>query len=539
VYQAGSAWLRSHRGLPLPATVGLVAMALAALGLVPLPLLVEARLSWIASLLFSVATLLAARRTARRFWWAIGVNACAIGTGYLIQLVTTTSPAHVVAGPVTLVLGGLGVLALIAVMLSYPMRIDSRRARFCFWLDMATVMVGAGAFGWYLSDPGDDVRSGILTILTGPVVMLVAVFAIAKLLIAGRPPFSLWPGVLGACAAATGGLLAVAGPSLVAQGHGGWYFALSALGDAFMTIAAWTQCVRIESQPDALERRRRHYSALPYVALAGTFALLSVALSNRGLDARTWTVLGGAVFSTGLVVMRQLASFAENAHLLGELDDKVRELHETEAVLRAALHERDALAGRLHDMAFYDSLTGLANRSLFQDELTAALGIGRGEHGDVVVMLLDLDDFKPINDRFGHAAGDEVLCEVARRLRDCVRRSDTVARLGGDEFAVILHDPLPSCVTAVAQRILTAVSRPCRVGGVPMSVGVSIGLASNASADGGGDGGAERLLRHADDAMYQAKRNGKNSFRVYGESAPAEDPPEFVPAPTGPAPATV
>jgi diguanylate cyclase (GGDEF)-like protein len=509
----------------LPALIAVVAISLATLVAAPLAPMAQARVSWLLSLLFSAGTIIAAWHTARRldagnparrFWWAMNTNACAIGIKFGIQFVTAQRPADGASGPAVQALGGFGALALVVIMLTYPLRIESRRERVCFWLDLATVMVGAAAFGWYLTDPTADLGAGLLRILTGPVIMLVAVFAVAKLLIAGRPPFGVWPGLLGAAAATTGGVIAVLGQWQETPDYSNWYFALSALGDAFLMIATWVQWLQIKSNPDALERRRRPFSTLPYVAVAGTFVLLTVALEDRGLDDRTWTVLAGAVCSTGLVVLRQLATFAENARLLDKLDLKVRELHEIEAVLRSALHERDALANRLHDMAFYDGLTGLANRSLFHDELAVALTDG-GHPPDTVVMLLDLDDFKPINDRFGHAAGDAVLREVARRIRDCVGRRDTAARLGGDEFAVILRDRDPESVVALAQRMVTEVSRACWVDAVPLTVGVSIGLACARP----GQVDAERLLNHADTAMYRAKKNGKNSLHVYQDSEPA------------------
>jgi diguanylate cyclase (GGDEF)-like protein len=225
-------------------------------------------------------------------------------------------------------------------------------------------------------------------------------------------------------------------------------------------------------------------------------------------------VPAGAGISTGLVVARQLASFIDNARLLGELDTKVRELHETETVLRAALEERDGLATRLRELAFQDSLTGLANRALFYDRLGEALLRARRHGRQVVVMLLDLDDFKPINDRFGHAAGDAVLKEVALRLRGCLRETDTVARIGGDEFAVLLDDPHAGGVDAVAQRIAAAVREPCWVDGERIAVGVSIGVAFDQS----GDADTDRLLSDADAAMYAAKGSGKGGHQTFASS---------------------
>jgi diguanylate cyclase (GGDEF)-like protein len=498
----------------LPGLVALVSLVLATLVLAPLSPFAAARTSWTASVVFAIGTVLLSRSTAkrleagnpaRRFWWAMGASGFAAAVGYLFQLGIVGDPSDLSVRPINLALVGVGTLVVVVVMLTYPLRIRSRRERACFWLDMATVMVGAGAFGWYVADPSGDAQSVVLTVLTGPVVMLVAVFAVAKLLVAGQPPFSLWAGVIGAGAPVMGVLLVGVGPVLLEHGYFNWFFAISALGDAALMLACAVQRAQIVADPRVLERRRRRpYSILPYVAVAGTFALLAVAFRASGHDGRTWAVMGGAVFCTGLVVVRQLASFAENAHLLGEL--------------QATLDERNELASRLHDMAFSDGLTGLANRSLFHDRLSSAMARSARDGSEVVVLLLDLDDFKPINDNYGHAAGDAVLRAVSERLRECVRTCDTVARLGGDEFAVILHEPSAESVSVIAERIVTAVGQPCWFDDVSLTIGVSIGIATSQP----GEHDTDRLLGLADAAMYQAKADGKNSYRAYDMPRPDE-----------------
>lgn len=510
-----------RRGSAVPLTVlamsAMVAFHLAA----PIALPTNARLSWSASVLFSVGTIAAARHTvrrlpagdpARRFWWAFAANAALIGVGYIVQLLTATDD-QLAVGNITGVLGGLGAAVVVVVMLTYPLQVHSRREKICFWLDMATVMVGAAAFGWYFSSPSAGLRADLLSLLTGPVVMLVCVFAVAKLLISGRPPFSAAAGMIGAGAAVAAGIGAVLGPGWLAHGRGTWVVALSALGDALVTIAALVQIRQLDNNPGAPARtRRRPYSTLPYVALAGTFFLLSIALNDRGLDSRAWSVLAGLALCTALVVARQLAAFADNARLLVAVDTKVRELREAQVVLHAALRERDELADRLRDMAFHDDLTGLANRALFHDRLAAALARVRRHHGQVVVMALDLDDFKPINDRYGHAAGDAILRETAQRLRGCLRETDTVARLGGDEFAILLDDLLLTSLAMVAERIIASMRQPCVVNGVALTVGISVGIArapiEGCTVDG--------LLHEADLAMYEAKDRGKNTYAVRG-----------------------
>ena len=150
--------------------------------------------------------LLPADDPARRFWRAYGFAALAVGIGYLVQLIVTAHgpvpPALMLGGPVTAALLGVAALTVVIVMCTYPLQISSRRGRACFWLDMATVMVGAAAFGWFFSarpaSAGAALGAELLVVLTGPVMMLVAVFAVAKLLIAGQPPFTVAAGLLGA-----------------------------------------------------------------------------------------------------------------------------------------------------------------------------------------------------------------------------------------------------------------------------------------------------------------------------------------------------
>jgi diguanylate cyclase (GGDEF)-like protein len=153
---------------------------------------------------------------------------------------------------------------------------------------------------------------------------------------------------------------------------------------------------------------------------------------------------------------------------------------------------------RLHHQASHDTLTGLANRGLFATRLTDAL---RGAVSrSVSVALMDLNDFKSVNDTLGHAAGDQLLVAAAERLRRSVRAGDTVARLGGDEFAVLLADANDGEVDNVVARIIAAFSEPVDVGGSDLHMAASIGIAVN-----DGPVSASELQRRADVAMYAAK----------------------------------
>ena len=173
--------------------------------------------------------------------------------------------------------------------------------------------------------------------------------------------------------------------------------------------------------------------------------------------------------------------------------------------------ERKAFEDELRHQAFHDSLTGLANRALYEDRLQHALARSLRERHSLAVLFLDLDDFKTINDSLGHRAGDALLKGIAARIDPLLRPSDTAARLGGDEFAVLLDGVNGETqARAIARRILDALQAPFTVDDRILNVTASIGFALN---DGATD--ADELLRNADIAMYAAKATGKNSVHTF------------------------
>jgi diguanylate cyclase (GGDEF)-like protein len=178
-------------------------------------------------------------------------------------------------------------------------------------------------------------------------------------------------------------------------------------------------------------------------------------------------------------------------------DDELGELARTFNAMAEAL---DASRQELARQATRDALTGLRNRAALADATAEG-----------TVVFVDLDDFKAVNDNLGHHAGDELLCEVARRLEACVRSTDVPVRLGGDEFAIVLPGVDQPGAERLADRILLELSLPFAVGGTEVNVGASIGIAGAGDAPGGLD----QALRRADAAMYAAKKHGKRRWVAF------------------------
>jgi diguanylate cyclase (GGDEF)-like protein len=176
--------------------------------------------------------------------------------------------------------------------------------------------------------------------------------------------------------------------------------------------------------------------------------------------------------------------------------------------------ERRRAERELEHLAYHDRLTGLPNRTLLEEHLGVALArAGRHGHG-VALLFLDLDDFKLVNDGFGHAAGDELLRDVAKRLQAVTRATDLLARQGGDEFLLLvtdLGDDADALAASVAGKLETALQEPFQLAGTSLDVRASIGVSifPRDAED------AEALMRHADAAMYQAKNAGRGRVQVF------------------------
>ncbi|MDR2550914.1 MAG: diguanylate cyclase [Desulfobulbus sp.] len=176
--------------------------------------------------------------------------------------------------------------------------------------------------------------------------------------------------------------------------------------------------------------------------------------------------------------------------------------------------ERQEAAELIRYMANHDPLTNLPNRNYFRRRLPQAISLARRYGRILCLLFIDLDRFKPINDQFGHGVGDIVLMQVAERLRSVLRTSDSVCRLGGDEFVILLESTEAlDGATLVAQKVIESLNEPIEAGDHVCFIGASIGI-SVFPLD---CQDAETMLRHADIAMYEAKKKGRNCWQLYAE----------------------
>jgi diguanylate cyclase (GGDEF)-like protein len=260
----------------------------------------------------------------------------------------------------------------------------------------------------------------------------------------------------------------------------------------------------LQSPDDLLEVLRTHTRA---VVLSGGADLREEPPSDREIGARVST-------STGDVWLVAPARNRARASV-----DADRKALEALATVGEQAFARLTMVDEMGRLARHDSLTGLPNRTLFLDRVEQAVARSRRQERQIAVLFLDLDGFKSVNDRFGHAAGDELLNTVAERLLGCVREGDSVARLGGDEFAVLLEEAgRPEDVQILSRRLLEALRSEIVIAGHDVVVGTSIGVAIAAPGDD-----AAALLRNADMAMYRAKAMGKNRDFVYQPSLREEN----------------
>jgi diguanylate cyclase len=510
-------WWSRDRGLVGIVVAALVTVLVYGPDLIPMPALGVVAWSTVSVVevivvrqCFRIARLPAIGPSVRRFHLLVGWACVAFTTSCLVQLgialLWPNDPRVIAGSPLQVMFQACGAAILTTAMATSPLGLAGRRERIRFWLDAAVVLVGVGLFAWQLGgySAADTRPAELVRALIGPAGFMVIAFGLVKLSLGGNVLFSRAAGVLAAVTAVLISVDAVLTQRMVDAGHPSWPNGLGMLANLLLLAALRIQHRQLRMGGFGTRRDNRDpYSRLPYLAVGASYALLIWALADEGLTLRAWVVLGGAIVGSALVVARQLAAFADNDDLLAKLNAKVEELAEARDVLQRAVLQRDGLAERLRHLAYHDSLTGLANRTMFRERLQAALTSGEAP----TVLIIDLNDFKPVNDQHGHNAGDQVLQAAALRLSRCVRDSGTVARLGGDEFGAVLTDPAVD-IGELVERMELMIVQPVRVGAgaarAEVRVRASFGWATAEPGESMSD-----LLHRADLAMYADKAFSK------------------------------
>jgi diguanylate cyclase (GGDEF)-like protein len=414
----------------------------------------------------------AAAGPVRRFWsvLAAAMALCFVGDTVQTVLLLIGAPGiTVVGGSVQLACVAVAQLAVTVVMLVHPAADQRGRIRLARWLDSATVLVGGGVVAWCFAAGAGATRAAAM-------VAAVTAFAAVKMVLSGNAPMHRMAALPMVAA------VVLLGAGLVFPPTGMVLFTPVLASPLIVSGPRIQQALtRLSANPFGA-RRRKPYSLAPYAAASAVFAALVITLP-AGAYARLWVAVLGAISVVALVVARQLVAFHDNAVLVDEL------------------RRQEA---RLRDQALYDGLTRLANRAHFHDSLARAL-----DAGPAALVLIDLDHFKTVNDTMGHAAGDALLVEVARRLRSAVRENELIARLGGDEFAVLLPGAAAAEAGGVADRILAELARPVPLLHQDAVVQCSIGVAFSPGGD------VAELLSDADIAMYAAKDRGRANWVRY------------------------
>ncbi|WIM94625.1 bifunctional diguanylate cyclase/phosphodiesterase [Actinoplanes oblitus] len=427
-------------------------------------------------------------RDTRKFWGRLGVAAAVLMAGVLSSMHDALggpvpSPAF---SPRTQALYGVVAAIILWALLRLPAWQRSRSDWLRFGLDTAIVLLTGGVLAWHCwlnrAGFGDGPTATPAATLVILVVATISLVAFLKVAFAGAGRldrgalYLLAAGV--ALAAATAGIA----PLLTDRPYLSTTVLAAPFSQVTGVLAARRQWRR-RHLATAERPRARRFSILPYVAVATFYgALLAVELPEGGPDvaiALTATAL------TVLVVIRQISTLRDNARLLDTVDASLRQL-------RAYQKELD------HQVT-HDPLTGITNRPAYAGRLAAQLATGE----PAVVVLLDLDDFKVVNDRHGHETGDALLRAISTRLRQSLRPRDTVARLGGDEFTLLLPGAGMDEAEDLLSGLLATVQQPLMLDGREMAPRISAGVTLSVPGDS-----SEELLRRADVAMYAAKNAG-------------------------------
>ena len=420
----------------------------------------------------------------RRFWRHLAVAGVLVGAASTVQAFDVLRHPHVVGphtGPVMLSIDAVAVVIIMYALYRLPLGRRTAAERLRVALDAGTVMVATAVFIWHFQTRqalDDEDHTTLITSAFLVVLALMAVFAVAKVVLSSHAFIDRTALRLLALAMLVGSLASPLASRIEQHTH---LFVNQLSIPVVFFIAACAAYRQQNARPvtgPGGGTRPRSFSVLPYAAVAAVDALLMATIWSDNDDTR---VVGGiAVLVTALVVLRQITAFRDNHRLLDELDHS----------------------------ATHDALTQLPNRALFGQRLQHALTSHPG--APIGVILVDLDDFKTVNDTLGHAAGDTLLITVADRMRDTIRAADTVARLGGDEFAILVHDPTRSAAERIIRDIIVKLRAGVDVEDRHLIIKASFGVVDGRPGDDPGD-----LLRRADIAMYEAKARGDGGWEHY------------------------
>jgi diguanylate cyclase (GGDEF)-like protein len=430
----------------------------------------------------------------RRFWRHFTLAAALYTAAIVGNLVDATAGAtpsqHIGVVTLGLYLGVLGVV--IWALLRLPSWQRTRSDWIRFGLDACVVLVATGTFAWHFSFSNHErwvaqigSSGGILAIV---VVGLVSVVTFVKVAFAGAGRLDRGSLRILAVGSAASTVVGAMTPFL-----GDFpYLSTSLVAVPVATVTfqlAAAQQLRGGSRPPR-PRPVPRISVVPYVAVAAMAALL---LETDNADRTESTVVkAGAVVLTFLVMARQIVALRENRGLLGVVDANLSELRQYQE--------------QLTHQANHDHLTGVANRTLFETHVGELLAAGTPFH----IALLDMDDFKTVNDQYGHHTGDALLMIVSDGLAEAVGDAGMVVRLGGDEFVLVLPDTEHAGVEPILAEVQRILRRPQHVKGAPTNSAASIGVTSVQDGDS-----PEELLRRADVAMYAAKSLGGDRWQRF------------------------
>ena len=481
-----------------------------------------------AALAAACAGVAAARSDRRRrlAWWLLSLGTGSWAAGQAVWTFYEVAMRREVPFPSAADVGFvLFPLLAAAGLMTWSRRGDTLAARLRDLLDGAVIAASLLVLSWVTAlgsvvHTEDGSRLSLALSIAYPVGDVVlgtlALLALARDRAGERSPLLVLVAGLGALATADSAYVYLVAEDVYSSADwvtAGWVvgFGLVASAAALAVRRAPDRSTQLHAAPDPGEVGAPSLVGLlaPYLPLpvAGG-ALLSSALSAPAVPAADMLMGAGLA---GLVLLRQFLAMAENHRLLIDLS-QARDL--------------------LRHQALHDPLTGLPNRTLFDERLDRAL-LAR-DH-DLAVLFCDVDDFKGVNDEYGHDGGDEVLRQVAGRLLGCLRATDTVARLGGDEFAILVLDAVD--VPDLGERLVAALAAPYDLAGTPVQISASIGIAEHRTAgqprrvhdrrfarrptvlaEQEREAIARALLTRADTAMYAAKRGGK------GRAVTVEDP---------------